>query len=78
LACAVREYVPFKDLSALLRDEVEKGLTFLGFLIMENKIKPVTPSIIQKLHHASIRTIMVTGPYFLIRKIKKYASMISF
>ena len=32
------------------RDEVESNLTFLGFLIMQNKLKPVTTSVIQTLN----------------------------
>ncbi|CAD8078910.1 unnamed protein product [Paramecium primaurelia] len=43
------------------RDKAECNLTFLGFLIMQNKLKPVTRSIIQTLQDAMIRTIMVTG-----------------
>ena len=43
------------------RDEVEKNLFFLGFLIMQNKLKPATTGIIQTLHHSKIRTIMATG-----------------
>jgi magnesium-transporting ATPase (P-type) len=43
------------------RDEVESGLQFLGFLIMQNKLKPVTSGVIEQLNHANIRTIMATG-----------------
>ncbi|CAD8214246.1 unnamed protein product [Paramecium octaurelia] len=43
------------------RDKAECNLTFLGFLIMQNKLKPVTRSIIQTLQDAMIRTVMVTG-----------------
>ncbi|KAL4462608.1 hypothetical protein ABPG74_000438 [Tetrahymena malaccensis] len=45
----------------LERDEVEKDLTFAGLLIMENKLKLITTSIIDELQQANIRTIMVTG-----------------
>lgn len=31
------------------RDDVEKDLHFLGFLVMQNKLKPVTKSIIEVL-----------------------------
>jgi cation-transporting P-type ATPase 13A2 len=44
-----------------MRDEVENDLQFLGFLVMQNKLKPVTTSIIETLNHANIRTIMATG-----------------
>ena len=43
------------------RDEVETGLDFLGFLIMQNKLKPVTTKVIKELNEANIRTIMATG-----------------
>lgn len=43
------------------RDEIEKDYTFVGFLIMENRLKPVTTGVIDLLHAADIRTIMVTG-----------------
>jgi cation-transporting ATPase 13A3/4/5 len=32
------------------RDEVESNLTFLGFLVMQNKLKPVTVSVIETLN----------------------------
>jgi len=34
---------------------------FVGFIIMENKLKSVTKKIIKKLRKAEIRCIMVTG-----------------
>ncbi len=34
------------------RDDVEKDLRFLGFLVMQNKLKPVTKSIIETLNGA--------------------------
>lgn len=43
------------------RDDVENNLEFLGFLVMQNKLKPVTINIIQTLNEAKIRTIMATG-----------------
>ncbi|KYQ96690.1 P-type ATPase [Tieghemostelium lacteum] len=44
-----------------IRLEAEKDLHFLGFIIMENKIKPETPPALQILKKAEIRMIMVTG-----------------
>ena len=38
-----------------------QSLTFNGFFIMENKIKPVSSSVIKKLSDAGIRSVMVTG-----------------
>ncbi|EAR98781.2 E1-E2 ATPase family protein (macronuclear) [Tetrahymena thermophila SB210] len=49
------------QIQQLERDEVENNLTFTGLLIMENKLKPITTSIIEELQEANIRTIMVTG-----------------
>lgn len=43
------------------RELVEKKLNFLGFLIMQNKVKSVTPYVINILQQADIRTVMVTG-----------------
>jgi cation-transporting ATPase 13A2 len=43
------------------RLECEKGLTFLGLLVMENKLKPETIGAIQILNECKIRTIMATG-----------------
>ena len=43
------------------RNEVESNLNFIGFIIMENKLKPITTKIINSLKDAHIRSIMVTG-----------------
>lgn len=43
------------------RDDIEKDLIFLGLIIMENKLKPITSSVIDLLKEANVRTIMVTG-----------------
>lgn len=43
------------------REETEKDLDFLGFLIMKNSIKKATAPIIEVLTNANIRSIMVTG-----------------
>lgn len=43
------------------RDDVELDIEFLGLLVMQNKLKPVTVNIIQTLNEAKIRTIMATG-----------------
>ena len=60
LATAVKSLSEI-EVYKLERDDVEKDLTFIGFLIMQNKLKPVTTSIIDQLQQAHIRTIMVTG-----------------
>ena len=43
------------------REEIECGLTFIGFLIMENKVKDETNPCIEELQKANIDTIMATG-----------------
>ncbi|XP_063965726.1 polyamine-transporting ATPase 13A3-like isoform X1 [Lytechinus pictus] len=47
------------------RTEVECNLTFIGLLIMQNALKPVTTEIIKQLNDANIRTVMVTGDNML-------------
>lgn len=53
--------VTYRKLQRLDREELEKDLTFVGFLIMENKLKAITNEVIERLQHANIRTVMVTG-----------------
>lgn len=48
------------------RDVVERDLSFVGFLVFENKLKPETTPVVQELHDAGIRMIMVTGNFELI------------
>lgn len=43
------------------REDIECDLTFIAFLIMENKVKPETKSSLDKLKYANISTIMATG-----------------
>uniref|UniRef100_A0A8C3RBD0 Cation-transporting ATPase n=1 Tax=Cyanoderma ruficeps TaxID=181631 RepID=A0A8C3RBD0_9PASS len=50
-----------KPPAALTREEVESDLTFLGLLIMENRLKRETKPVLEELSAARIRTVMVTG-----------------
>jgi len=43
------------------RYEFEIDLTFLGFLVMENKLKQATRGTISTLNECNIRTVMATG-----------------
>lgn len=63
IACASRQLTGMKwhKLHKLKRHEVETGLTFLGFIIFENKLKPRTIPAITTLRNANIRQIMCTG-----------------
>lgn len=36
-------------------------MTFLGLLVMQNKLKPETSGTIEELAQANIRTVMITG-----------------
>ncbi|XP_068630367.1 polyamine-transporting ATPase 13A3-like [Battus philenor] len=49
------------DAQRIKRDNLECDMVFLGFLVMQNSLKPETTGIIKELHDAQIRQIMVTG-----------------
>uniref|UniRef100_A0A8C4V8R3 Cation-transporting ATPase n=1 Tax=Falco tinnunculus TaxID=100819 RepID=A0A8C4V8R3_FALTI len=49
------------DVRSLEREEAESGLVFLGLLVMENRLKQETKSVLQELAAAHIRSVMVTG-----------------
>ncbi|KAJ9592472.1 hypothetical protein L9F63_015888, partial [Diploptera punctata] len=57
--------VSYVKVQRLSREDVEGGLTFLGLIVMENRLKPETTGIISQLRNANIRTIMVTGDNML-------------
>ncbi|CAL4078902.1 unnamed protein product, partial [Meganyctiphanes norvegica] len=43
------------------RENLENGSELLGLVLMQNKIKPVTPHILTILHDADILPVMITG-----------------
>ena len=45
--------------------QIESDLAFLGFLIMQNTLKPETTPVINQLKKANIRCVMVTGDNLL-------------
>ncbi|XP_039622048.1 probable cation-transporting ATPase 13A3 [Polypterus senegalus] len=47
------------------RDAIECNMEFLGLIIMQNKLKLETASVLEQLHKANIRTVMVTGDNML-------------
>ncbi|XP_062868539.1 polyamine-transporting ATPase 13A3 isoform X2 [Trichomycterus rosablanca] len=47
------------------RDHIESNMEFLGLIIMQNKLKPETPRVLEVLSRANIRTVMVTGDNML-------------
>ncbi|NXG42908.1 AT132 ATPase, partial [Psilopogon haemacephalus] len=62
LACkALSTVSTFEEALQLPRDSVEMNLTFLGFLVMKNVLKPESAPVIHLLRKANIRPVMVTG-----------------
>jgi len=55
----------FVKLQKIDRERLEKDLEFLGLIIMENRLKPETTSVINRLNAANVRTIMCTGDNIL-------------
>ena len=47
------------------REDAESGLTFAGFIIFENKLKPQTAGALRELQQAQIRQVMCTGDNIL-------------
>ncbi|KAL1489432.1 hypothetical protein ABEB36_014327 [Hypothenemus hampei] len=47
------------------RDIIETDMNFLGFIVLENRLKPETFPSIQELNEANIRVVMVTGDNIL-------------
>ncbi|XP_074537397.1 polyamine-transporting ATPase 13A2 [Halichoeres trimaculatus] len=65
LALAFKPVEESTDLRTIERGEVEKDMQFLGFLILKNLVKPESPTAINILRLANIRSIMVTGDNIL-------------
>ncbi|XP_025025376.1 probable cation-transporting ATPase 13A4 [Python bivittatus] len=61
IALAHKRLQEGKAAASLTREEVESGLTFLGFLVMENRLKSETRPVLEELSRARIRSVMVTG-----------------
>ena len=40
-------------------------MTFLGLVVLENRLKPVSSAVLKELQGAKIRTVMVTGDNIL-------------
>jgi len=52
-------------LSKLTREQAEESLTFLGLVVLENRLKPASSAVLKELQGAKIRTVMVTGDNIL-------------
>lgn len=57
--------VNYTKIQRFSREDVENDLEFLGFVILENRLKPDTSEVINTLNTAKIRTIMITGDNIL-------------
>lgn len=57
--------INYAKIQRISREKVECDLNFLGFVILENRLKPDTLDIINNLMAANIRTVMVTGDNIL-------------
>ncbi|KAJ2036549.1 hypothetical protein H4S03_003570 [Coemansia sp. S3946] len=51
----------WRDAATLDRASVECNLSFMGFLVFENRLKPATQGVLEELREAQIRSIMCTG-----------------
>lgn len=63
IACAAKIYkgMTISQAKSFQRTQAESGLTFLGFIVFENKLKASTTAVINKLNEANLRTVMCTG-----------------
>lgn len=67
IACATKRIpkLSWLKVQKMKRDEAESELTFVGFIIFENKLKDTTTETIEELDQANIRTLMCTGDNIL-------------
>ncbi|KAJ1948190.1 hypothetical protein FBU59_001709, partial [Linderina macrospora] len=54
-------HMSYRKTAILERNEVESDLTFMGFMVFENRLKPTTAGVLKELRDAKIRMIMCTG-----------------
>lgn len=67
IACAGKSLQGLSWIKAqkMKRDEAEKDLDFLGFIVFENKLKSTTTNALVQLNEAKIRSVMCTGDNIL-------------
>jgi len=46
---------------SITREEVETGLSFLGFLVLQNSLKDETTAVIETLNKCNVRSIIATS-----------------
>ncbi|XP_059609643.1 polyamine-transporting ATPase 13A3 isoform X2 [Phlebotomus argentipes] len=62
---ALDKKISYARLQRLNREAIESELIFLGFVILENRLKIDTTAVISSLTRANIRTVMITGDNIL-------------
>jgi cation-transporting P-type ATPase 13A2 len=67
IGCATRHIKRLSWVKAqkMKRDDVERDLNFVGFIIFENKLKSSTASVLGELLNSNIGAVMVTGDNIL-------------
>ncbi|KAK6177645.1 hypothetical protein SNE40_015705 [Patella caerulea] len=53
--------ITWHQVQRISRDKVERDMTFLGLMVLQNQLKPQTTPVMKTLKKAKIRTVMVTG-----------------
>ena len=62
LALAYSKIPQSSDLEALAREAVEQDLTYLGLLVLENKLKPDSAEVIRRLQkEGGLKTKVISG-----------------
>ncbi|KAG0052662.1 hypothetical protein BGZ83_002319 [Gryganskiella cystojenkinii] len=80
IACATKSMpsLNFVRAQRVKREQVEMELTFLGFIVFENKLKPTTAPVVATLSNAQIRQVMCTGDNVLTAiSVSKECGLIS-
>ncbi|CCU77440.1 cation-transporting ATPase [Blumeria hordei DH14] len=67
IACATKHIAKLNwvKIQKMCRDQAESDLSFVGFIIFENKLKPTTCEVINELTEAGVRKVMCTGDNIL-------------
>lgn len=53
--------ITYNDIEHLNRHHLENDLTFLGLIVMENRVKGETVPVIRQLKEANMKLVMITG-----------------
>lgn len=55
------EGLNYLKIKRMPREEMEKDLVFVGLIILENRLKAQTASVVKELRDANVKTVMITG-----------------